>query len=264
MTSPPSPSGCCQETPRFLTALPVYNEALHVTAVLDEVVKYAADVLVVDDGSTDGTKELLAQRSDIAVVSHCKNRGYGAALQTAFDYAVVWRYDVIVTIDCDGQHEPQRICQLAQVCRDVDVVSGSRYLGQDVSEGQAPADRRQINQIVTAELNELLGLELTDAFCGFKAYRTQSLAQLNLQETGYAMPLEFWVQAARHDLKIVEVPVPLIYLEEERSFGGELDAAEVRLEHYRQVIHRARQSACKGLPVEPVREKCGFGAQQCP
>jgi len=255
--------------PRFLTALPVYNESQHVTAVLDEVVKYAADVLVVDDGSTDGTKELLTQRSDIDVVSHCKNRGYGAALQTAFDYAIVRRYDVLVTIDCDGQHEPQRICQLASACRDVDVVSGSRYLGQDFAAGQAPADRRQINQTITAELNELLGLKLTDAFCGFKAYRTQSLAHLCLQETGYAMPLEFWVQAAHHDLKIVEVPVPLIYLEEERSFGGELDAAEVRLGYYRQVILRAMQSTNKGLPAEglpnePVREKCGFGAQQCP
>lgn len=227
------------ESPRFLTALPVFNECRHVTSVLDEVVRHTDDVLVVDDGSTDGTRELLAQRSDVDVASHAKNRGYGAALRTAFDYAIVHRYDVMVTIDCDGQHEPQRIAQLVERCVDADIVSGSRYLDLDQPAEQAPAERRRINEQITAELNERLGLQLTDAFCGFKAYRTWSLAQLTLSETGYAMPLELWVQAARHELRIVEMPVPLIYLDEDRSFGGMLDQAETRLKYYREVIDRA-------------------------
>ena len=94
---------------RFLTALPVYNEAAHVNLVLDEVLRYSEHVLVVDDGSTDGTSELVSARTDIEVVRHSRNRGYGAALRTAFDFAMRRGYDVIVTIDCDGQHEPQRI-----------------------------------------------------------------------------------------------------------------------------------------------------------
>jgi len=225
--------------PRFLTALPVFNESKHVTSVLDEVVKYATDVLVVDDGSTDGTRELLAARGDISVVLHPQNRGYGAALQTAFEYAIVRRYDVIVTIDCDGQHEPQRISQLAYDCSRSDILSGSRYLDLDQPTDHVPTDRRQINQLITAELNERLGLEITDAFCGFKAYCTRALARLHLTETGYAMPLELWVQAAKHSLRIREMPVPLIYLDEERSFGGVLDAADRRLKYYREVIDRA-------------------------
>ena len=87
---------------RFLTALPVYNEVNHVMPVLDEVRRYSPDVLVVDDGSTDGTRELLGQRSDISVVRHPKNRGYGAALQSAIDYTIRNGYEVLVTIDCDG------------------------------------------------------------------------------------------------------------------------------------------------------------------
>ena len=83
--------------PRFLTALPVYNEVNHVTDVLDEVVRNAGDVLVVDDGSSDGTRDLLARRTDVTVLSHSQNRGYGAALKTAFDYAVAHDYDVLVT-----------------------------------------------------------------------------------------------------------------------------------------------------------------------
>jgi len=232
---PPKPS----DSPRFLTALPVFNEVRHVTSVLDEVVKYATDVLVVDDGSTDGTRELLAQRDDIDVVLHEQNQGYGAALHTAFEYAIVRRYDVIVTIDCDGQHEPQRIAQLAYDCSQAEILSGSRYLDLQQSTDHVPTDRRQINQTITAELNELLGIKITDAFCGFKAYCTKALAKLNLTETGYAMPLELWVQAAKHGLRIREMPVPLIYLDEERSFGGVLDAADQRLKYYREVIDRA-------------------------
>lgn len=231
------------DTPRFLTALPVFNEAKHVTSVLDEVVKYAADVLVVDDGSTDGTRELLAQRDDITVLLHDENRGYGAALQTAFEFAIVRRYDVIVTIDCDGQHEPQRIAQIAYDCSRADILSGSRYLELDQSTDHVPSDRRQINQTITAELNERLGIEITDAFCGFKAYCTRALAKLQLTETGYAMPLELWVQAAKHKLRIREMPVPLIYLDEERSFGGVLDAADLRLKYYREVIDHAMLAA---------------------
>ena len=233
----------CESLPRFLTALPVYNECRHVTEVLDEVVKYASDVLVVDDGSTDCTSKYLDERDDVTVVVHPENRGYGAALQTAFDFAVLHRYDVLVTIDCDGQHEPQRITQLASMCERADIVSGSRYLEHSDPTGKVPTDRRRINQLVTEQLNKRLGLNLTDAFCGFKAYRTSALALLNLEEKGYAMPLELWVQAAKHQLCVQEVAVPLIYLDEERSFGGALDAAEIRLQYYREVIERATTAA---------------------
>ena len=106
-----------------------------------------------------------------------------------------------------------------------------------------PAQRRWINQLITAELKDLLGLQLTDAFCGFKAYRVDALRKLRLSESGYAMPLQFWVQAAFEQLKIIELPVPLIYLEEERSFGGALDDGSTRLDYYRSVLQSSIQQA---------------------
>ncbi len=224
---------------KFLTALPVYNEVNHVTPVLDEVLRYSPDVLVVDDGSSDGTADVLRARHDIHLVTHADNQGYGAALRSAFDYARLHKYDVLVTIDCDGQHEPQRIPQFVAECAgDIDIVSGSRYLAEFEGDSAPPEDRRQINRMITDEVNDRLGLQLTDAFCGFKAYRVGALSCFEISETGYAMPLELWVQASQCRLQVVELPVPLIYLDEKRSFGGSLDNAQTRLQYYRQVIDR--------------------------
>lgn len=229
---------------KFLTALPVYNEVHHVEPVLKAVAQYAPHILVVDDGSTDGTDRVLRGVPGIEVIRHPENRGYGAALRTAFAFAIEKNYEIIVTIDCDGQHEPHRIPEFVKACTpDVDIVSGSRYLQRFPGDSLPPPDRQRINQIMTEELNRRLGLRLTDAFCGFKAYRTEALKKLDLTENGYAMPIELWVQAAKHRLRIIEIPVPLIYLEEERAFGGALDQAETRLGVYRAVLERSLQRA---------------------
>jgi glycosyltransferase involved in cell wall biosynthesis len=231
---------------RSLTALPVYNERAFVEGVVAGALNYSAEVLVVDDGSIDGTSDILAARNDIHVIRHQRNRGYGAALMSAFDFAVSRGYDVLVTIDCDGQHQPQLIPRFIEASATADIVSGSRYLRRFPGDTEPPEERQRINRTITEELNRLLDLDLTDTFCGFKAYKTAALARLQLTETGYAMPLELWVQAKQLGLKIVELPVPLIYLGVERSFGGALDQAEVRLAVYRKVIARCLD---KRLPL---------------
>jgi glycosyltransferase involved in cell wall biosynthesis len=234
---------------RFLTALPVYNEAAHVGGVLDEVLAVTPDVLVVDDGSSDGTSDLLAARDDVRVVRHVVNAGYGAALATAFRETLAGPWDGLVTIDCDGQHQPRLIPEFVAACADgtADLVSGSRYLQRFPGDSEPPAARRRINAEITAEINDRLGdrlgLTLTDAFCGFKAYSRRALESLAITETGYAMPLEVWVQAAAAGLRIVELPVPLLYLDLARSFGGALDDAATRLAYYRLVLDRAEAAA---------------------
>ncbi len=151
---------------KSLTALPVFNEAAHVTPVLDVVRRYSSDVLVVNDGSTDGTSDLLAARNDIHLITHSRNSGYGAALVSAFDFALRGGYEVLVTIDCDGQHEPALIPHFVRTCMEgsADIVSGSRYLRRFDGASRPPEDRRQINETITRELNDRLGLRLTDAF----------------------------------------------------------------------------------------------------
>ena len=250
---------------RVLTALPVFNEERHVIDVIAEVRKYADEILVVDDGSSDRTPELLKKIPGIHVVRHEQNQGYGAGLRTAFTYALAGQYDVLVTIDCDGQHQPALIPEMAAAIYNsadhpADIISGSRYLKVFPGASEPPIERRRINLQITEWLNHQFSLHLTDAFCGFKAYRVDSLARLRITELGYAMPLQLWVQAAAQKMKIVEFPVPLIYLEEERSFGGSLDIAAKRLAYYQEVLDRemaslqlAQTKKCESTPLSGHR-----------
>jgi dolichol-phosphate mannosyltransferase len=163
--------------------------------------------------------------------------------------------DVLVTMDCDGQHEPARIPVLHEAIHDADIVSASRYLREFRQNTlPTPADRRYINETITRELNDLLGLNLTDAFCGFKAYRRTALAQLRISETGWGMPLQVWVQAARLGLRVKEVGVPRLYLDPTRAFGGVLNDAGERLAYYRRVISDAMAEPIK----EPAHWCCEF------
>jgi glycosyltransferase involved in cell wall biosynthesis len=225
--------------PRVLTALPVFNEERHVAGVLARVIEYADDVLVVNDGSTDQTAREVGKFHSVRMITHEQNAGYGAGIRTAFEAAIAGGYDVLVTIDCDGQHEPSLIPSIAAaVGEDWDMVSGSRYLRKHAGDSAPPAERRRVNETITQVLNDRLNLRLTDAFCGFKAYRVEALKSLHITDLGYAMPLQVWVQAVAANWRITEFPVPLVYLDEERSFGGALDQTEVRLAHYREVLNK--------------------------
>ncbi len=226
---------------KVLVAIPVFNEQKHVTRVLSEVRRFADDVLVIDDGSTDDTPLLLA-KLPVEVIRHSRNRGYGRSMRDAFRWASCYQYDWLITMDCDEQHEPESLPDFVAAARkdDADIISGTRYASQDQlpAADLPPADRRRINAEITAMINNRLGLNLTDSFCGFKAYRVSSLGKLKLDEPGYAFPLQFWVQAAANDLRIVEQPISLIYNDPNRSFGGILDNPELRLRHYQHVFEK--------------------------
>jgi dolichol-phosphate mannosyltransferase len=240
---------------RTLVAIPVYNEEKYVCRVLAKVLHFAQDVLVVDDGSTDATVATLP-KLPVDVIRHARNRGYGRSLQDAFNWADINGYDWVITMDCDEQHEPAAIPEFIAAIREgtADVVSGSRYMVVNGGD-HPPPERRAINAQITAELNERLGpsgLRLTDAFCGFKAYRVESLRRMRLTETGYAFPMQFWVQAAALGLRVRELPVKLIYNDPNRNFGGPLDDPQNRLRHYRRVLHCELEKWADRLPREAL------------
>ncbi|MDG2055315.1 MAG: glycosyltransferase family 2 protein [Phycisphaerales bacterium] len=226
---------------RVLIGIPVYNEEETVSRVIEEVGRVAhascADVLVVDDGSTDGTSQALVGQP-VHVIRSPENRGYGWAIRHMLSWAAQHSFEWLITIDCDEQHEPASIPVFLEAIAedDSDVVSGSRYLESRPENDAPPADRRRINQLMTHELNRCLGLRITDAFCGFKAYRVAACQKLELDRDGYDIPMQFWVEVAEAKLRIREIPVKLLYPDENRTFGGELDDFSIRLAHYRSAV----------------------------
>ncbi|MDF1541627.1 MAG: glycosyltransferase family 2 protein [Anaerosomatales bacterium] len=222
--------------------LPVYNEEETVGSVLDAVRGYFhGDVLVVDDGSTDGTAEVLSARTDVSVITHPFNMGYGRALSEGLSVARARGCGRVVTMDCDGQHEPAHIHEFLTVLDEGwDIVSGSRYLPDSEELGiVAPGQRQEVNRRVTDEINSVTGWSITDAFCGFKAYRLAALDGIELSEPGYALPLEMWAKAYRAGLHVREMAVARIYCDHNRSFGDGLDDAEHRFGYYMRVWRQA-------------------------
>ncbi len=225
---------------RPLIIMPLYNEEATLARVLDEVRRHtSAEILVVDDGSTDDSASILAGYRGIEVLTHARNEGYGQSLIDGFRYAADRRFDVAVTIDCDLQHEPRMIPRFLEAAREFDIVSGSRYHPDTPGAAdEAPPDRRQLNAEITRIVNELTGYRLTDAWCGFKAYRVGGLARMRLDERSYGLPLQVWLQAARFGLRVTEIPVPRIYKNPNRRFWGGLDDPAARRTYYLSIIDR--------------------------
>ncbi len=254
---------------RLLIAVPVYNEQRYVGPVLDEIKRFHPDILVIDDGSTDGTPEILAARPDVSCIRHPVNRGYGQSLIDAFAWADAKGYDWVITIDCDEQHEPERIPDFIREIETGkwDLISGSRYLAPSSEDDLPPMDRRSINATITKALNDLFGFGITDAFCGYKAQRVESMRRLQLDEPGYAFPMQLWPRAVRNGLRITEIPVRLIYNDPTRHFGGLLDDAGERLKHYTDVLRRELEggranAVARELPAPdacPAGVSCGCG-----
>jgi len=260
---------------RLLIAVPVYNERAYVGRVLDKIKSFHPDVLVVDDGSTDGTSDVLADRAktgDVHLIRHANNNGYGQSLIDAFAYADAHGFEWVITMDCDEQHEPEKIPDFVREIHTGrwDLISGSRYLDPRGDDDLPPGDRRTINARITTVLNDLFGMSLTDAFCGYKAHRVAAMRRLRLDVPGYAFPMQLWPQVWAAGLRVTELPVRLIYNDPNRHFGGSLDDADNRLRHYLAVLReelerlspeRARRveelvatGAATGAPTSDRRE----------
>jgi dolichol-phosphate mannosyltransferase len=222
-----------------LVVIPVYNEAKTLKGVLDRISEHhSGDIVAVDDGSTDGSAEILDNYPGLIVINHEQNSGYGRSLIDGFRYAVDRRYDLVVTIDCDEQHEPRLIPMMFNSIDKFDILSGSRYLRESERADRAPEDRRRINMLITKAINQITGFNLTDSFCGFKCYQTSALAKLSLDEAGYAQPIQFWIQANHFGLTVREIAVPRIYKNLDRKFGGGIDNPELRLAYYMGVMEK--------------------------
>lgn len=219
-----------------LIIIPVYNEEQYIEGVLKKVRENTdSDILIINDGSTDNSLKII-ESCGVKTITHPENQGYGKSLIDGFDFAISRGYKYAVTMDCDEQHEPHLIPAFLKEINGFDVISGSRYLKDFPSNNSPPQDRKYINEQITKIINRRTGYNLTDSFCGFKAYRVDSLKKLRLTEWGYGMPLQLWIQAWNKGLAVKEYPVERIYKNLGRSFGEELDDPQKRLSYYKRVI----------------------------
>ena len=226
---------------RQLLVVPVFNEVATLTSVAEEIQSYLAppieEVLFVDDCSTDGSAEVLdrlvSKDRRLRVLHRERNAGYGAAMIDSFRAARDGDFQFVITMDCDRQHKPSDLARFSSIDPAISVVSGSRYLSQSGQGGlEPPADRIEINRRITDRLNRVYGYSLSDAFCGFKRYRSRDLQPEWFRSTGYAFPMEFWAYAHRHGLTVEEIPVTRIYVTDDRSFGEDLDRRRKRYRYY--------------------------------
>ncbi len=219
---------------KILIGIPLYNEQAYISECIQtlyefltaECSEYEITVLLLDDGSTDKSRDIYQELSTQYPFKYIRHRdgplGYGNTILTLFQQAKS-NYDVLITFDADCQHAPisiKEILDLLDSNSDIDLVSTSRYLSYRFwhQNTKVPVDRYVLNMLMTRTINKCFNLEITDAFCGLKGYRVYSLPN-TLDHAGYAFPLVFWQFVSQTGLKLKEIETSIIYRLDRRSRG---------------------------------------------
>ena len=195
--------------PFVVAAIPCFNEERFIGSVVLKARKHVDQVIVVDDGSTDASAE-IAGSAGAMVLRHDCNQGVGAATRTAFRKAREMGADIMIRLDGDGQHNADEIpAVIAPILRgEVDVVVGSRFLeGKE----RPPLYRRIGQRILTATTNVGSGTRIKDSQSGFRAFSAKALEKMTLTEDGFSVESEMQFAIARSGLKVIEVPIAVIY-----------------------------------------------------
>ena len=190
-----------------LACIPAYNEENHIADVIKKSLLYVDQVVVCDDGSTDDTAKIA--KSAGAIVISQSNQGYGAAISTLFDYARRNSAKIMVTLDSDGQHNPEQIPLLldAIITHGVDVSVGSRFLGDTEASGYRKAGIK----IITSAANYGTNLKISDSQSGFRAYSRKAISTIHPTEQGMSVSTEILLKISNKGLSLAEVPISIIY-----------------------------------------------------
>jgi glycosyltransferase involved in cell wall biosynthesis len=194
--------------PFIVACIPAYNEELTIAKVVLRARRHVDRVIVCDDGSSDMTAE-IAEACGAEVIRHERNMGKGAAMQSLFRRTREVGADIMVTLDADGQHDPDEIPVLVNTMIEAgaDVVIGSRFLNRETV-NKIPAYRRVGNMM----LNVVTSVsDVMDTQSGFRAYNRRAVESIQPTEMGFAVDSEILYKASELGLKIVEVPVGVEY-----------------------------------------------------
>jgi len=208
---------------KVIVTLTALNEAKNIGGIISTIKELGYDCIVVDDGSTDGTSEIAATKGAIAI-RHPLNLGQGHAVLTSFKVALMEECDIIIEMDADGQHNPNEIPKFASHMEKsgTDIVVGSRVLGSN--HPNAPFFRKTFLPHFTWVINRLTGYRMTDALCGFRAFKRDSLLKVEplldkMLEPQY-LAAEMFIRFSKAGLKVEEIPIHLNDRKTGHSYKG--------------------------------------------
>jgi len=204
---------------RALVIIPTYNERENITRIIDLVLYQdpSIDVLIIDDGSPDGTgqlaDEIAAINPRVNVIHRPSKMGLGTAYLAGFKWALQRSYAFILEMDADFSHDPAHLPQFLTSIQDADLVLGSRYREGRVTVVNWPVARLLLSYFANVYARIVTGLQLYDATGGFKCFRRSVLEAINLDDVrsnGYAFQIEMSFRAWRRGFRIVEIPIVFV------------------------------------------------------
>jgi glycosyltransferase involved in cell wall biosynthesis len=206
---------------KHLILIPAFNAGHHLTELVKRVRKAVpnADVLVINDGSTDNTDEIL-ENMDVEYLTNNTNRGKGYTLQRGFDYAVKHEYDYVVTIDADLQHLPEEIPLFIDSENKADIYVGTRNLKSH----DMPLQRRLSNYLTSLIISLFSGRRIRDTQSGYRMLSIESLKSLNLNSTQYDFESEQLFQAGALNTRIAEIPISTVYTDSHSYINPLIDS----------------------------------------
>jgi len=195
--------------PLVIAAIPCFNEELFIGSVVLKTKDYVDRVVVIDDGSTDKTA-VVAEKAGATVIIHSSNKGKGAAVSSAFEYAKKMGCKALVLLDGDGQHDPAYIPSLVKpVLEDnADMVVGSRYMDMKSS---IPGYRTWGHRVLTFFTNLGSRVRLTDSQSGFRAFSLKAIQAFSFVEQGLSIESEMQFLANDASLGVTEIPISIGY-----------------------------------------------------
>ena len=233
---------------KVLVCIPAFNESRSIAEIINKAKIYADGVIVYDDGSTDDTYE-LAKTAGATVIKSPKNSGYGTAIRALFQAARGQNADIMITLDSDGQHNPDHIPRLIEPLRtqNYDIVIGSRFLSKDDKE-KVPRYRSLGIKTITKLTQSASYSGLTDSQSGFRAYNKKALTKINLFEDGMAVSTEILLRAREKNLLATEVPITINYETDDTSTHNPISHGIGVLYSVLQYISLRHPLAFYGLP----------------
>jgi len=194
---------------KITIGIPAYNEEKNIASIITKLKKITDSIIVCDDGSSDMTAE-ISKNLGATVISHKKNMGYGVAINSIFQKSKELNVDLLVTFDADGQHRVEDIEKVVEPIKNntADLVIGSRFLDK---KSNVPNYRKIGIKVITKITNVSIKKKLTDSQSGFRAYNKQVLSQISPSDIGMGISTEILIKSSSKGLRIMEVPVTILY-----------------------------------------------------